>query len=175
MTDTINETILLCRFPAEIKSFYMQRCPEDRRLTESVCVADRKYSTVARFHLHRLWKNSDICPWHFRWMCWCRTWVRSLEVRCVSGTQRSCWRDTRGRKSTPRPTTGTLTRYGTRGPAVSRLWHRYQWPVWVWCRGLRVPLQGRTGHITVFLYTKKTHITIRNSSFCVTGPLETKL
>lgn len=36
MTDAINETILLCRFPAEIKSFYMQRCPEDRRLTESV-------------------------------------------------------------------------------------------------------------------------------------------
>ncbi|KAF7696793.1 hypothetical protein HF521_005211 [Silurus meridionalis] len=38
MTDAINETILLCRFPAEIKSFYMQRCPEDRRLTESVDV-----------------------------------------------------------------------------------------------------------------------------------------
>lgn len=38
MTDAINEPIMLCRFPAEIKSFYMQRCSEDKRLTESVDV-----------------------------------------------------------------------------------------------------------------------------------------
>lgn len=36
MTDQINEPILFCRFPAEIKSFYMQRDPKDTRLTESV-------------------------------------------------------------------------------------------------------------------------------------------
>lgn len=38
MTDAINEPIMLCRFPVEIKSFYMQRCTENKRLTESVDV-----------------------------------------------------------------------------------------------------------------------------------------
>ncbi|KAE8739629.1 hypothetical protein FOCC_FOCC014894 [Frankliniella occidentalis] len=38
MTDAINKPIMLCRFPAEIKSFYMAKCPEDKRLTESVDV-----------------------------------------------------------------------------------------------------------------------------------------
>ncbi|KAJ3252944.1 hypothetical protein HDU77_004851 [Chytriomyces hyalinus] len=38
MTDTINEPIFLCKFPVEIKSFYMKRCDDDRRLTDSVDV-----------------------------------------------------------------------------------------------------------------------------------------
>jgi len=36
MTDAINEVIFLCRFPAEIKSFYMQKDKTDARVTESV-------------------------------------------------------------------------------------------------------------------------------------------
>ncbi|CAO1439042.1 unnamed protein product [Diamesa serratosioi] len=38
MTDAMNEPIMLCRFPAGIKAFYMSRCPEDENLTESVDV-----------------------------------------------------------------------------------------------------------------------------------------
>ncbi|CAH0559434.1 unnamed protein product [Brassicogethes aeneus] len=38
MTDKINKPIMLCRFPANIKSFYMSKCPEDAGLTESVDV-----------------------------------------------------------------------------------------------------------------------------------------
>lgn len=38
MTDQINKPIMLTRFPAEIKSFYMSKCPEDKKLTESVDV-----------------------------------------------------------------------------------------------------------------------------------------
>jgi len=36
MTDGINEVIMLCRFPAAIKSFYMQKDKADGRVTESV-------------------------------------------------------------------------------------------------------------------------------------------
>ncbi|KAI8391085.1 uncharacterized protein BYT42DRAFT_610342 [Radiomyces spectabilis] len=38
MTDKINRPIFLTHFPHEIKAFYMQKSPEDRRVTESVDV-----------------------------------------------------------------------------------------------------------------------------------------
>ncbi|VDI50827.1 Hypothetical predicted protein [Mytilus galloprovincialis] len=38
MTDKINLPIFLTHFPTEIKSFYMQRCKDDPRVTESVDV-----------------------------------------------------------------------------------------------------------------------------------------
>lgn len=38
MTDQINEPIMLTKFPAGIKAFYMSRCKEDNNLTESVDV-----------------------------------------------------------------------------------------------------------------------------------------
>lgn len=36
MTDALDEPILFNKFPAECKSFYMSRCADDKRLTESV-------------------------------------------------------------------------------------------------------------------------------------------
>jgi len=38
MTDMIGEPILMMRFPTEMKAFYMKKCPDDPRETESVDV-----------------------------------------------------------------------------------------------------------------------------------------
>lgn len=54
MTDKINEPILFCRFPAEIKSFYMKRDPQNNLLTESVKFLVIFVYFYLRNHLFRL-------------------------------------------------------------------------------------------------------------------------